>query len=120
WVAAPNSLHVLLCDAILRLYARHAGALLCALAYGSLPPLAPSGEVDVGGRGGCFLLIWRPGRVSFRSYGAGADVCTGPRIFWRGASRSLCRGSGSRCPRSEEHTSELQSPDQLVCRLLLE
>src|SRR5258708_27425795 len=27
----------------------------------------------------------------------------------------------SRCaPRSEEHTSELQSPDHLVCRLLLE
>src|SRR5207244_12059167 len=25
-----------------------------------------------------------------------------------------------RTPRSEEHTSELQSPDQLVCRLLLE
>src|SRR5258708_26774862 len=28
------------------------------------------------------------------------------------------KGSGS--PRSEEHTSELQSPDHLVCRLLLE
>src|SRR5258708_37374093 len=26
----------------------------------------------------------------------------------------------SRCRRSEEHTSELQSPDHLVCRLLLE
>src|SRR5947208_5103149 len=26
----------------------------------------------------------------------------------------------SRSPRSEEHTSELQSPDHLVCRLLLE
>src|SRR5258708_23679627 len=26
----------------------------------------------------------------------------------------------SRPPRSEEHTSELQSPDHLVCRLLLE
>ena len=26
----------------------------------------------------------------------------------------------SRCGRSEEHTSELQSPDHLVCRLLLE
>src|SRR5258708_10135851 len=26
----------------------------------------------------------------------------------------------SRAPRSEEHTSELQSPDHLVCRLLLE
>src|SRR5574341_515193 len=25
-----------------------------------------------------------------------------------------------RCPRSEEHTSELQSPTNLVCRLLLE
>src|SRR5207244_12723442 len=26
----------------------------------------------------------------------------------------------TRSPRSEEHTSELQSPDHLVCRLLLE
>src|SRR5258708_31271461 len=36
-----------------------------------------------------------------------------------------CRGfitaiSRSRAERSEEHTSELQSPDHLVCRLLLE
>src|SRR5258708_24197418 len=31
--------------------------------------------------------------------------------------RSLWRGSENR---SEEHTSELQSPDHLVCRLLLE
>src|SRR5438552_11772462 len=32
------------------------------------------------------------------------------------------RGSSHACPRgrSEEHTSELQSPDHLVCRLLLE
>src|SRR5258708_9813547 len=29
-------------------------------------------------------------------------------------------GVTSRTPRSEEHTSELQSPDHLVCRLLLE
>src|SRR5258708_26052959 len=28
--------------------------------------------------------------------------------------------TASRAPRSEEHTSELQSPDHLVCRLLLE
>src|SRR5947208_4772346 len=27
---------------------------------------------------------------------------------------------GTAIPRSEEHTSELQSPDHLVCRLLLE
>src|SRR5258708_32048023 len=29
-------------------------------------------------------------------------------------------GQGAREERSEEHTSELQSPDHLVCRLLLE
>src|SRR5258708_8121870 len=33
------------------------------------------------------------------------------------ASKTLRRSS---LPRSEEHTSELQSPDHLVCRLLLE
>src|SRR5258708_12985512 len=31
-----------------------------------------------------------------------------------------CRRCGGRGLRSEEHTSELQSPDHLVCRLLLE
>src|SRR5438876_11827156 len=30
------------------------------------------------------------------------------------------RAAGSEAPRSEEHTSELQSPVHLVCRLLLE
>src|SRR5258708_22240308 len=30
------------------------------------------------------------------------------------------RASHTKLPRSEEHTSELQSPDHLVCRLLLE
>src|SRR5258708_19463413 len=30
------------------------------------------------------------------------------------------RGHQAACERSEEHTSELQSPDHLVCRLLLE
>src|SRR5258708_10844074 len=38
------------------------------------------------------------------------------------AARWLHGGSRPFClrPRSEEHTSELQSPDHLVCRLLLE
>src|SRR5258708_12146620 len=37
---------------------------------------------------------------------------------WRfGVAKKLSR---TRCQRSEEHTSELQSPDHLVCRLLLE
>src|SRR5437879_8589721 len=42
------------------------------------------------------------------------------RLLWpRGKQRSLCFGI-RRCRRSEEHTSELQSPMYLVCRLLLE
>src|SRR5258708_21685020 len=45
------------------------------------------------------------------------------RIAWRGRGQfhDGC-GSGRHDPqqRSEEHTSELQSPDHLVCRLLLE
>src|SRR5258708_20619076 len=38
------------------------------------------------------------------------------------ASRHRCHdlGIGQNFKRSEEHTSELQSPDHLVCRLLLE
>src|SRR5258708_12174314 len=34
--------------------------------------------------------------------------------------RGVCRRRSSEEGRSEEHTSELQSPDHLVCRLLLE
>src|SRR5258708_36360543 len=36
-------------------------------------------------------------------------------------SRAICLGNPTKpTGRSEEHTSELQSPDHLVCRLLLE
>src|SRR2546430_9560379 len=34
--------------------------------------------------------------------------------------RSPCPGGSAHSPRSEEHTSELQSQSNLVCRLLLE
>src|SRR5258708_14458369 len=47
--------------------------------------------------------------------GRGAvDLVVGPPH--RGNCEALLRGVG----RSEEHTSELQSPDHLVCRLLLD
>src|SRR6476660_10574525 len=42
----------------------------------------------------------------------------GPLRFLTGPARPT--GSRPTCSRSEEHTSELQSPDHLVCRLLLE
>src|SRR5688572_33196539 len=38
----------------------------------------------------------------------------------RPGSRPRARGRAGPCPRSEEHTSELQSQSNLVCRLLLE
>src|SRR5947208_8661606 len=62
-------------------------------------------------------MIRRPPRSTlfpyttlFRSATAAGAGC------WRGTG-GACRGSPAR---SEEHTSELQSPDHLVCRLLLE
>src|SRR5947208_16697629 len=73
-----------------------------------------------------FLRIRRPPRSTlfpyttlFRSPG----MPCGPT--WRRARSTFTARSATRAPawcrtRSEEHTSELQSPDHLVCRLLLE
>src|SRR2546430_6658861 len=45
----------------------------------------------------------------------------GPRASWRSPGRNSCRWPRRRTAgRSEEHTSELQSQSNLVCRLLLE
>src|SRR5438034_11426783 len=43
-----------------------------------------------------------------------------PRANFRASSRNAFRFSGRSFNRSEEHTSELQSHSELVCRLLLE
>src|SRR3712207_8709350 len=86
-----------------------------------------------------FLMIRRPPRSTlfpyttlFRSGGAGAHRAAGhggdprPRAGPRleaahaaGAADQPAGGTG-RVQRSEEHTSELQSRQYLVCRLLLE
>src|SRR2546430_11339151 len=78
-----------------------------------------------------FLMIRRPPRSTLFPYttlfrsrpcggGARGDRHPDPRHDARGrAHRASCRGSGCRS-RSEEHTSELQSQSNLVCRLLLE
>src|SRR5690606_39506101 len=43
------------------------------------------------------------------------------RMAWYSTSVSVCEGATViESPRSEEHTSELQSRENLVCRLLLE
>src|SRR2546430_3232283 len=84
-------------------------------------------------------MIRRPPRSTlfpyttlFRSKGAGKEVDVIAKEFFekRGAAelgkvakmhfRTSLRAQGLPEPRSEEHTSELQSQSNLVCRLLLE
>src|SRR5581483_9698934 len=63
--------------------------------------------VDCGGRGPVRTRVMR----CEARYHVASVPAAGPRVrFSRGA----------RAPRSEEHTSELQSRQYLVCRLLLE
>src|SRR6476620_11922801 len=63
-----------------------------------------------------FLMIRRPPRSTLFPY----------TTLFRSRPRCRCRrprsspAAARRCPRSEEHTSELQSRQYLVCRLLLE
>src|SRR5258708_29972998 len=80
-----------------------------------------------------FLMIRRPPRSTlfpyttlFRSQsrheGTGhssAGLRLGA-VLGRISAPGMSRASSARWNRSEEHTSELQSPDHLVCRLLLE
>src|SRR6267154_5246411 len=70
-----------------------------------------------------FLMIRRPPRSTlfpyttlFRSRQRGASPAG--RQAW--AAEEEPSPAGAPPPRSEEHTSELQSPVHLVCRLLLE
>src|SRR5207248_4051329 len=73
-----------------------------------------------------FFLSWHPRRFTlfpyttlFRSDVRRAKcVSAGPETLETKASIVTCDRTGD--DRSEEHTSELQSPYDLVCRLLLE
>src|SRR5215216_7126909 len=64
-----------------------------------------------------------PSRSLRRIAGSGQvadEVVAGPGLQPVGLQLGLGHAQVDRAPRSEEHTSELQSPDHLVCRLLLE
>src|SRR5215208_7948162 len=63
-----------------------------------------------------FLMIRRPPRSTLFPYTTLFRSRHPPGVARRPHQRSRCRGR----PRSEEHTSELQSRGHLVCRLLLE
>src|SRR5438552_10245652 len=63
-------------------------------------------------RSWCTTALTRSATRPARAARTGARRSSRPllRLFW----------AAILAPRSEEHTSELQSPDHLVCRLLLE
>src|SRR5947208_13513885 len=66
-----------------------------------------------------FLMIRRPPRSTLFPYTTLfrsdiGDIAVGRDLLQKAPARPRCAA------RSEEHTSELQSPDHLVCRLLLE
>src|SRR5258708_32271730 len=72
-----------------------------------------------------FLMIRRPPRSTLFPYTTlfRSASCNAMRAGSRNPmpfSRSVSPMPTRTAPRSEEHTSELQSPDHLVCRLLLE
>src|SRR5471030_3380017 len=64
-----------------------------------------------------FLMIRRPPRSTLFPY---TTLFRSPRWRRRRTQTWCACSSRSRVPRSEEHTSELQSLRHLVCRLLLE
>src|SRR5256885_4092971 len=66
-----------------------------------------------------FLMIRRPPRSTLFPYTTLFRSRAGPRLS-RPALRAQSRPRRMGEHRSEEHTSELQSPCNLVCRLLLE
>src|SRR5258708_20894054 len=69
-------------------------------------------------------MIRRPPRSTLFPYTTLFRSCRTPRTPSSPSHESPLRaqpdGPAPRRQRSEEHTSELQSPDHLVCRLLLE
>src|SRR2546430_17642666 len=70
-----------------------------------------------------FLMIRRPPRSTLFPYTTLFRSCCGHHGIGESAlrhRRSHGRGYCIRVSRSEEHTSELQSQSNLVCRLLLE
>src|SRR2546427_3063045 len=74
-----------------------------------------------------FLMIRRPPRSTlfpyttlFRSDGRGRREPPGRPSRWRLGVRALAKQCFASKARSEEHTSELQSQSNIVCRVLLE
>src|SRR2546422_2526555 len=77
-------------------------------------------EFVAGVRAARMEAIARPEKTGVREATKGGDACALASPAERGWSAYLKRAACWGAPRSEEHTSELQSRLHLVCRLLLE
>src|SRR3712207_2835250 len=85
------------------------------IAYSSSLPLYSRQRSMVGPRGLSFTSLWyRFRNACLRAVRRLKGLSNPPRF------RPSSDTRWSACPRSEEHTSELQSRQYLVCRLLLE
>src|SRR2546426_9231042 len=67
-----------------------------------------------------FLMIRRPPRSTLFPYTRSSDLCVAAELHGDGGVGCGAHAGVDHHRRSEEHTSELQSPCNLVCRLLLE
>src|SRR5258708_20766663 len=71
-----------------------------------------------------YTTLFRSGRLFTHHFNMLRSILEKTASFHGYSSFSACikqdAGGEARVARSEEHTSELQSPDHLVCRLLLE
>src|SRR5438046_8080754 len=67
-----------------------------------------------------FLMIRRPPRSTLFPTRRSSDLKSNSPAMSRATCRAICIAAGETPGRSEEHTSELQSLTNLVCRLLLE
>src|SRR6202142_733591 len=106
-----------------RVWPRHDGGLFCSFhaTWYAILCVPPPISIYARNRSFFFLMIRRPPRSTlFPSTTLFQSPCRMPRRRRRRASARAAhvRGRG-RAARSEEHTSELQSPTNLVCRLLL-
>src|SRR5438876_2169584 len=86
--------------------------------FHSVIMLQPPPEAATRQRNVHFHLVGiKPNRLRYRVANILRNLSRRPQFAIRSA---IMRGAVARLHRSEEHTSELQSPVHLVCRLLLE
>src|SRR5690606_40643791 len=88
----------------------------CALSLHDALPICVPDSNRVCARFIAVSAIWRRARAAFSVASASDSSLRGVRL----STSTSSAPDSTTSPRSEEHTSELQSRENLVCRLLLE